>query len=497
MNRHAGNRLRYPRSARAATADRTRRPRLARRYLGGVACCVALALSAVSIMPAGPAAATATRGTPVIRSITIGHSVRGRPIIAYELGNPSSRVKAVLLGEMHGDEHAGVTLARSVTHASTAVTNVDLWVIPTMNPDGYLARTRQNAHHVDLNRNWPHNWARLTGVFYSGPHPVSEPETRAMLTFLTRLRPRYVVSVHQPLYGVDTTDGGAIDHPFRDRLAHNLGLPKKAFTCWSVCHGSMTGWFTHHLPGAAITVEFGWSPSTTYLTGRAARGIITAMGGGSAPLSTRNPIGHLDTASATGSTVHLAGWTLDPDQKASSVSVHVSDNGRTVATATTNMVRPDVNRRYTTSGRHGYSFTFPVRNGRHTFCLVQRNTGAGSGDTRTCRTITINGSPQGQLDTAALRTDGAATVTGWTFDPDHPATSINVRVLDNGAALGDYPTTTARTDINARYRITGNHGYTITTAPLATGAHQLCVLALNTGPNLAPDKTLGCRTVTG
>jgi hypothetical protein len=33
-------------------------------------------------------------------------SVAGRPIVAYHLGDPRSRVKALIVGQMHGDEHA-------------------------------------------------------------------------------------------------------------------------------------------------------------------------------------------------------------------------------------------------------------------------------------------------------------------------------------------------------------------------------------------------------
>jgi hypothetical protein len=149
-----------------------------------------------------------------------------------------------------------------------------------MNPDGNAADTRQNAHHVDLNRNWPNRWTELAGAYNSGPKALSEPETRAMYAFLKRVRPRYIVSIHQPLGGVDTTDGGALDPSFRNRLARNLGLKPKAFRCWSVCHGSMTGWYTARRYGIADTVEFGPHPTKTYLTGRARLGIITALGGG-------------------------------------------------------------------------------------------------------------------------------------------------------------------------------------------------------------------------
>ena len=237
------------------------------------------ALAAALLVPPAAADATDRPGTPVNERRIIGYSVQHRPIVAYRLGNPRAKTTAVLLGQMHGNEHAGVILARSLVHQKASVEDIDLWVVPTMNPDGNVANTRQNAHRVDLNRNWRDIWRPLTGEYYSGPHPWSEPETRAMRDFLLAVKPHYLVSLHQPLHGVDTTDGGARNPAFRNRLARNLHLPKKPFRCWSVCHGSMTRWVTKHQPGAAITVEFGWHPSARTLHHRAPGGIVAALHG--------------------------------------------------------------------------------------------------------------------------------------------------------------------------------------------------------------------------
>ncbi|HZC73909.1 MAG TPA: M14 family zinc carboxypeptidase [Jatrophihabitans sp.] len=449
----------------------------------------------VMLVAATPARA-AQLPTAVIRTKLLGHSVQGRPIRAYELGNPYSHTKAVILGEMHGDEPAGVTLVRSIIRAHYTVTGLDLWVIPTMNPDGYAQHTRKNAHHVDLNRNWPHNWAHLTGMYYSGPRPLSEPETRAMYGFLKWLRPRYLVSLHQPLHGVDTTDGGAKFPGFRHRLAHNLGLPEKAFRCWSVCHGSMTGWFTRHLPGAAITVEFGWSPTDSYLTGRAARGIIKAMRGGFAKLSTRNPIGHLDAAYAHGSTVHVRGWALDRDKRGVRLHVALYADGHRIRHHRTWIKRAGINDRYGASGAHGYAWSFPARNGSHRYCVGYTNVGAGTGNTRTCRTLTVNGSPRGKLENADSPASATVRMTGWAFDPDRTSRSIDVRVFGDGSRVGDYPADGARPDVDSTYRITGKHGFAITLTGVAGGDHKYCVTALNIGSARAPNTSLGCATVT-
>jgi murein peptide amidase A len=237
-----------------------------------------LALALVPATFAVPAlSATAAVRPAVIGRRVIGHSVQGRPIVAWHLGEPGRR-KVVLIAVMHGDESAPRRVLTDLRDGPPDH-DLNLWVVPVYNPDGLAAGTRKNAHRVDLNRNWPYRWAPLGGMYYSGPRAVSEPETRALLAFLRKLRPRYVVSMHQPLFGVDTTDGGAVDPAFRHRLARGLGLPSKPFRCWSICHGSLTGWYTAHHYGVAITVEFGAHPSRAYLTGRARRAIVAALGG--------------------------------------------------------------------------------------------------------------------------------------------------------------------------------------------------------------------------
>jgi murein tripeptide amidase MpaA len=203
----------------------------------------------------------------------IGYSVKGRAIWAFRVGDPDAKVTAVVLGAIHGDENAGIVLARAVKQARR-IHGVNLWVVPTINPDGVARHTRQNAHGVDLNRNWGWQWAPMSGATYSGPHAFSEPETRAFRDFLKQVKPRYVVSFHQPLYGV----GRDSERPaFQRRLSRNLDLPRRAFNCSSVCHGTMTMWFNHWQPGTAITVEFGAHPSRSYLEGRAMRGTVRAV----------------------------------------------------------------------------------------------------------------------------------------------------------------------------------------------------------------------------
>lgn len=211
--------------------------------------------------------------TTVIGVRRIGRSVDGRPIRAYHLGNPEVSTTAVVLGSMHGNEQAGIAVVDALRNGAP-VQGVNLWVIPTMNPDGVAAGTRQNSRGVDLNRNFGRGWAPLTGSYYSGTGPFSEPESRALKRFLDRVGPTFVVSFHQPLYGV----GKAGERrPFVRRLANGLDLPVKAFNCSGACRGTMTSWFNANHSGTAVTVEFGSSPSRKYLRGKAARGTLAAV----------------------------------------------------------------------------------------------------------------------------------------------------------------------------------------------------------------------------
>jgi protein MpaA len=217
-----------------------------------------LALPLLGIAPVHAAAPQRA----VIGVSVIGHSAQGRPIRAWHLGTPGA-TKVVLVSTMHGDE-GRVSDLLTTLRDGRPVTGVDLWVVPVYNPDGRQRHRRQNARGVDLNRNYPTSWRRVDGRYDSGRRPASEPETRAMMRFLSNQRPAYVVSFHQPLNGVDTPT----KHPaFSRRLSHALRLPQKRFSCHGGCHGTMTMWFNQHFRGHAVTVEFGAHPSRRELRG--------------------------------------------------------------------------------------------------------------------------------------------------------------------------------------------------------------------------------------
>jgi predicted deacylase len=229
--------------------------------------------AATSATAGGPAAPVAEGPDAVIGKRVIGTSVEGRKIFAYRLGEPGE-VKVVLIATMHGDEGAPRRILRTLRDGKP-IHGIDAWVVPTYNPDGLAAGTRKNAHGVDLNRNYPYNWADLDGSYESGPEPASEPETKAMMRFLKDVRPRRILSFHQPLHGVDTDTK---DKKFARRVARKLDLPAKTFDCGGVCHGTMTGWYNHRFKGSALTVEYGAKPSRRLMRVTAPRRVLSIWG---------------------------------------------------------------------------------------------------------------------------------------------------------------------------------------------------------------------------
>lgn len=182
----------------------------------------------------------------------IGRSVRGRPILAEEMGNPASRRRLLVVGCLHGNECAGIAIARALA-AEPSPPNSDVRIVFDLNPDGRVLGTRQNAQGVDLNRNFPFRWRRHgqpASLFYSGPRPSSEPETRAGMSFITTARPTISIWFHQHLDLVDLSGGNAV---VERRYARMVGLRTQRLPRYP---GSATTWQDHAFPDTtAFVVE--------------------------------------------------------------------------------------------------------------------------------------------------------------------------------------------------------------------------------------------------
>jgi murein peptide amidase A len=180
------------------------------------------------------------------RYVQLGRSVLGRPIPALHAGR--QRTAVLVVGCIHGTECAGTAVVRALErmrHRST------IWLVPNLNPDGFARGTRQNGRGVDLNRNFPSEWAaagRRWDPEYPGPRPASEPETRIAMWLVERLDPRITIWFHQPQALVRAW-GGSV--PAARRYARLAGLPFRRLP-WPA--GTAPNWQNHRFRDAASFV---------------------------------------------------------------------------------------------------------------------------------------------------------------------------------------------------------------------------------------------------
>src|SRR5258708_2886663 len=130
--------------------------------------------SRMLVLAATAVAACASCALPasaLARTIVLGHSWQGRPIVAVEVGNPLGK-PVLVVGSIHGNEQGGIPVATALERLHPA--DLDLWILPDLNPDGAAAHTRHNGHGVDLNRNFPVGWHPMSGFYAAGPRPLSE-----------------------------------------------------------------------------------------------------------------------------------------------------------------------------------------------------------------------------------------------------------------------------------------------------------------------------------
>lgn len=122
----------------------------------------------------------------------IGTSVQGRPIWAEYWGPPHPSNTIVVVGQIHGNECSPTLLVDEIRRRPP--TRNGIWLIPTMNPDGYANFDRRNANGVDLN---------------ADGGSVSQPETAALFALLAVVRPALTVHVHSPNGFAGPYPGGA------------------------------------------------------------------------------------------------------------------------------------------------------------------------------------------------------------------------------------------------------------------------------------------------
>lgn len=190
--------------------------------------------SATPLIIASPLPPTATRQPVTLPPLfSFGRSHRGAELIAHSFGSGDTIL--MLVGGIHGGLEANTIdlVQRMVGHFSTTpndvLSGVMLILIPSLNPDGASVgsnlQARFNANGVDLNRNWGCGWqpeAFFREIPVSpGTSAFSEPETTALASLISDLRPQSVVFYHSAANGIFS--GSCDDNTVSDTLAQVLG----------------------------------------------------------------------------------------------------------------------------------------------------------------------------------------------------------------------------------------------------------------------------------
>lgn len=208
------------------------------------------------------------------QSNVIGLSHGGRPIDVYTFGN-GERQYLIVAGIHGGYEGNTIGLANEliryiIDHPEVVPEDVTLYIIRNMNPDGEARDSgvdgRVNNRGVDLNRNFPARnwvadwdrdgcwvWRPTTGGDYGG----SEPETRAVMSFIATHDIEAVISYHSAALGV--FPGGDPWEPDSVRLARALakatGYPYPPLDTGCEYTGTLADWAVENGVGAAVDME--------------------------------------------------------------------------------------------------------------------------------------------------------------------------------------------------------------------------------------------------
>ncbi len=201
---------------------------------------------------------------------TIGYSSRGRAISAYYFGNGGTSV--LYVGAIHGSEGSSSYILQDwiqylEQNAKKIPADRQIVVVPTLNPDGLAAGSRNSATNVNLNRNFATNdWKKdindTNGTLAGGggKEPMSEPETKAIAALANRLRPRLTLSYHA-VGSVAIANGAGISNSAAAAYATGVGYNNGTGNSTEIFQYEITGtfddWLAQRLGAGSVVVELG------------------------------------------------------------------------------------------------------------------------------------------------------------------------------------------------------------------------------------------------
>ena len=143
-----------------------------------------------------------------------GQSVQERELLCHRIGDPEAPNSFLWVFAIHGFEDnfkrdgqvltqiAGLMIDHYREKADQLGDYV-LYIVPAANPDGQEAGKSQdgfgrcNADGIDINRDFPVGWKRMTTSRYlTGKEPFASAEAQALKTLVESIHPTYGADVH-------------------------------------------------------------------------------------------------------------------------------------------------------------------------------------------------------------------------------------------------------------------------------------------------------------
>lgn len=212
---------------------------------------------------------------------SIGKSVKGRDLWVLKISD-NAKVDEVepefkYISSMHGDEITGRELMQFLIkdllegygkdkRITDLINNTEIFIMPSMNPDGSKKRQRANANGYDLNRNFPHWQSEFNST------SNRQPETVAVMNYQATRQFSLSANFHGGAVCVNYPwDSTKVRHPF-DSLLQELSLRYSAENApmyrsnefnrgitngadWYVVRGGMQDWSYAFYNDLQVTVE--------------------------------------------------------------------------------------------------------------------------------------------------------------------------------------------------------------------------------------------------
>ncbi len=223
-----------------------------------------------------------SKNPKIAKIFSIGKSVDGRDLwvvkISDNVDQDEVEPEFKYISSMHGDEITGRELTQFFIRdlidgygkdakITELVNNTEIYIMPSMNPDGSKRRQRANANGYDLNRNFP-DWIRGDRNGSDG----RQPETKALMKFQAERNFALSANFHGGAIVVNYPwDSSYTRHPFnaflkdlskryadlnpdmRNSRSFNGGITNGAD--WYVLRGGMQDWSYIWYDDLQVTIE--------------------------------------------------------------------------------------------------------------------------------------------------------------------------------------------------------------------------------------------------